>query len=176
MAPELSISGSCLLVSLASPPHPLFSCTILCHQIVAFPKWTLSDCPARWPIRTSHRPVQAAPYSSCCSQAPHQLDSVWDSIASLGQSVYDLVLFCQKGLGHIQIASVHFLSPFFTLDVRSPSMLSIFTIVALVLDVMHLTTIQLYFPYISDVDTYRLRRRTACRRQYHTHSYFHFSF
>jgi hypothetical protein len=164
VASESSISGLCLLVSLASPPPPLFSCTIFCHQIVAFPNRTLSDCPARWPTRMSHRPVQAAPYSSCCSQAPRQLDSVWDSIASLERTRPYTDCFRT------------FLISIFTLDVRSPSMLSIFTIVALVLDVMHLTTIQLYFSYISDVDTYRLRRRAACRRQYHTRSSFHFSF
>ena len=123
VASELSISGPCLLVSLASSPLPPFSCTILCHQIITFPNRTLSDYPARWLTPTSHRLVRAAPYSSCYSQAPHQLDSVWDSIASL------------EWTRPYRDRFRTFLISVFTLDVRSPSMLSIFTIVALVLDV-----------------------------------------
>jgi hypothetical protein len=61
----------------------------------------------------------------------------------------------------------------FTLDVTTELA---DTFLTLALDIVHLTTIHL-FPLLSDIASHRLRRCTACCRQYNTRVrfYLHFS-
>ena len=59
-------------------------------------------------------------------------------------------------------------SPFFTFGVTINLTGPFLTVVALALDIVHLTAIRFYFPLLSDIASHRLRRCMACSEQYPT--------